>query len=137
MAYKLDSATPLLLVFDMIEAVGFYRDVLGFEVVAASPEVETPEGRFSHWVSLRRDGAELMLNTAYDSGERPPARDEVHWAGHADTALYLACADVDAAYAHVVAKGLAAPPPIMTPYGLKTFEVTDPDGYTLVFQSRP
>jgi glyoxylase I family protein len=137
MAYKLDGATTLFLVFDMNEAVGFYRDLLGFEIVAKSPEVETPEGRFSHWVWLKRDGAELMLNTAYDSGERPPVRDEVHWAGHGDTALYLACEDVDAAYAHVIGKGLAAPPPIMTLHGLKTFEITDPDGYTLVFQSRP
>jgi len=38
--------TPLIDVFDMTRALAFYRDVLGFAVVAASPEVETAEGRF-------------------------------------------------------------------------------------------
>ena len=37
--------TPLIGVFDMPRALAFYRDVLGFAVVSASPEVETAEGR--------------------------------------------------------------------------------------------
>src|SRR5260370_22518561 len=37
--------TPLLDVLDMPSALAFYRDVLGFAVVSASPEVETSEGR--------------------------------------------------------------------------------------------
>jgi glyoxylase I family protein len=45
--------TPLIGVFDMPRAVAFYRDALGFAVVSASPEVETAEGRFSHWMWLR------------------------------------------------------------------------------------
>ena len=35
--------TPLISVFDMPRALAFYRDVLGFAVVSASPEVETAE----------------------------------------------------------------------------------------------
>ncbi len=46
----LTGATPYIEVFDMIESVAFYRDQLGFEVVFASPEVVTREGRFSHFV---------------------------------------------------------------------------------------
>ena len=63
--------TPLIGVFDMPTALAFYRDVLGFAVVSASPEVETAEGRFSHWMWLRFGQAEIMLNTQYDSNERP------------------------------------------------------------------
>ena len=63
--------TPLIGVFDMPRALAFYLDVLGFTVVSASPEVETAEGRFSHWMWLRFGGAEIMLNTLYDSNERP------------------------------------------------------------------
>ena len=44
--------TPLLGVFDMTESLSFYRYTLGFTVVSASPEVETLEGRFSHWVGF-------------------------------------------------------------------------------------
>jgi len=54
--------TPLIQVFDMPHALAFYRDLLGFGVVSASPEVETPEGRFSHWTRLLLGAADLMLN---------------------------------------------------------------------------
>jgi len=53
--------TPLIGVFDMPQSLAFYRDLLGFEVVTASPEVETTEGRFSHWMWLRLGAANLML----------------------------------------------------------------------------
>ncbi len=71
MAIETTGMTPLLQVFDMPEALAFYGDRLGFSVVDRSPEVETPEGRFSHWVWLRLGPCDLMLNTAYDAGERP------------------------------------------------------------------
>lgn len=63
--------TPLIGVFDMPRSLAFYRDLLGFSVVSASPEVETKEGRFSHWMWLRFGKADIMLNTQYDSNERP------------------------------------------------------------------
>src|SRR5690348_6285311 len=90
------SMTPLLQVFDMPRAVAFYRDKLGFAVVAHSPEIESAEGRYFHWCTLRRDGAQLMLNTAYDEGERPSGRDEARWAGHAHTVLFVDCPELDA-----------------------------------------
>ncbi len=131
---QLTGLTPLIGVFDMPTALAFYRDSLGFEVVSASPQVETPEGRFSHWVWLRRDGAELMLNTAYDAGERPAARDGPREAGHGDTCLYIGCADLDATHADLAARGLAVTPPARAPYGLRRFSLRDPDGFELVFQ---
>jgi glyoxylase I family protein len=126
--------TPLIGVFDMTTALAFYRDLLGFEVVSASPLVETPEGRFSHWMWLRLGAAELMLNTHYDSGQRPehPSRSRV--ASHGDICFYIGCTDIDAAYQQLMRRGLKADPPKMAPYGLKHFAVKDPDGYTIVFQ---
>jgi glyoxylase I family protein len=58
MSFSPQGLTPLIGVFDMPRALAFYRDVLGFAVVSASPEVETAEGRFSHWMWLRFGGAE-------------------------------------------------------------------------------
>src|SRR5436190_1138032 len=95
MAIEVDGMAPLLQVYDMNEALGFYRDALGFELVADSGEVEAPEGRFFHWCWLRLGPADLMLNTAYDEGERPPARDPARQAAHADLCLYFGVADVD------------------------------------------
>ena len=129
--------TPLISVFDMVKSAAFYTDLLGFEVVASSPVVETPEGRFSHWMWLRFGGAELMLNTKYDSGERPLHPDATHAAWHGDTCLYIGCPDVDAVYEELTRRGLRADPVAVAPYGLKMFGMEDPDGYKIVFQEAP
>jgi uncharacterized glyoxalase superfamily protein PhnB len=134
MTFKPVGLTPLIGVFDMSTSLAFYRDLLGFEIVSASPEVETPEGRFSHWVWLRLGAADLMLNTQYDSRERPPQPEAARVAAHKDTCFYLGCSDVDAAYTSLTERGLQAERPVRAPYGLRLFSVTDPDGYTLVFQ---
>ena len=126
--------TPLIGVFDMPKALAFYRDVLGFEVVSASPVVQTPEGRFSHWMWLRLGQAELMLNTQYDSGERPEHPVTARLVAHGDTCFYVGCSDIDSAYEQLTLRGLQADPPKIAPYGLKTFSVKDPDGYAVVFQ---
>jgi catechol 2,3-dioxygenase-like lactoylglutathione lyase family enzyme len=130
----LASMTPLLQVFDMPSAIAFYRDKLGFEVVAHSPEVETAEGRFFHWCWLRRDGAQLMLNTAYDGNERPAERDEARWAGHAHTVLFVDCPELDAFHQELRARGLDVAPPQTRDYRMRQIAVSDPDGYELCFQ---
>lgn len=126
--------TPLLQVFDMPRAVDFYCNKLGFEVIEHSPEVETREGRFFHWCRLRRDSTQLMLNTAYDSDERPAERDEARWSGHAHTVLFVDCPELDALHGELRAKGLDIAPPRTAYYGMRQIEVTDPDGYELCFQ---
>lgn len=131
---KLTSMTPLLQVHDMPRAVAFYCGKLGFEVVEHSPEVETGEGRFFHWCRLRRDDAQFMLNTAYDSDERPPERDEARWAGHGHTVLFIGCPELDELCAELRSKGLDVAPPQTATYGMRQVEVTDPDGYELCFQ---
>jgi glyoxylase I family protein len=123
--------TPLIGVFDMPRALAFYRDTLGFSVVFASPEVETAEGQCSHYMWLRFGQAEIMLNTQYDSNERPPQPPENR---SRDAVFYIHCSDVELAYQELTSRGLKAEPPKLAPYGLKRFSVEDPDGYTIVFQ---
>lgn len=120
---------PLLQVFDMPTAIGFYRDILGFELVATSGG-----GEQSDWVLLRRDGVELMLNTAYEADARPPTSNAARIASHSDIGLFFGCSDIEGAYAYLVAKGVNAEPPKVAPYGMKQLYVTDPDGYVLCFQ---
>jgi glyoxylase I family protein len=131
---KLLGVTSLPSVFDMPVAIRFYRDVLGFTVVNSSPEIDAPEGRYFHWAWLRRGDAQLMLNTAYDAGERPPERDFHRWKGHGDTCLYFACSDVDQLFEELEAGGLHPAKPRNAPYGMRQLHVLDPDGYTLCFQ---
>jgi glyoxylase I family protein len=131
---RLTGNVPLLQVFDMPTALAFYRDQLGFEPVSTSPEVEAAEGRFSHWMWLRRDQAEVMLNTAYDSNERPAERDAARWTGHRDTCVHIGCDDVDALWTELRDKGLDCAPPKDAPYGMRQLYLTDPDNHGLCFQ---
>jgi uncharacterized glyoxalase superfamily protein PhnB len=125
---------PLIGVFDMTTSLAFYRDVLGFAVLSASPEVETAEGKFSHWVWLQFGEAEIMLNTQFDSNERPL---EAPQTTPKDVVFYISCSNVELAYTELTGRGLQAPPPQMAPYGLRVFSSKDPDGYTIVFQEAP
>ncbi len=127
--------TALLGVFDMRASVHFYCHVLGFEMVDHSPFYA--EGEF-HWAMLRKGPIELMLNTAYDEGERPERPDSARMASHGDVVFYLGCADVDAAYEHLVANDVVCEPPKAVRYGsrypFKVLSVFDPDGYHLCLQ---
>ena len=123
---------PLLQVFDMPTSVRFYRDILGFELVT-NAAMRAPD-EFG-WCLLRRsDGSELMLNTAYDDGERPPESDPARVDAHGDTCIYFGCPDVDAAYRHLLEKGLTINAPKVAWYGMKQLYLKDPDGFGICFQ---
>jgi glyoxylase I family protein len=129
MAIEVRGMAPLLEVFDMPASIAFYRDVLGFDVVSTS----SPGPRFD-WALLRLQAVELMLNTAYEEDQRPPAPDPARVAAHHDTCIYFGCPDVDAAFAHLRAKGIDVKEPKVAHYGMKQLYLSDPDGYSLCFQ---
>ena len=129
MTLSMEGMTPLIQVFDMPTSVAFYRDVLGFEVARQSQ----PGDSFD-WCLLRRDGVDLMLNTAYEQEYRPAAPEPARIAAHEDIGFFVACRDVDEAYSHLREKGLDLRPPTIAPYGLKQLYLKDPDGYVLCFQ---
>jgi glyoxylase I family protein len=129
MAIDVRGLAPLLDVFDMPTSVRFYRDVLGFEVVQTSGP-----GENYGWCLLRRNGVDLMLNTAYEDDQRPPGPDPARVAAHRDTALFFGCGDVDGAYDHLRGHGCKVQPPVVQAYGMKQLYVSDPDGYNLCFQ---
>jgi glyoxylase I family protein len=135
MSFELREICPLLQVFDMPASLAFYRDTLGFEVVQAAPPPDRVATDEFGWVWLRRDGANLMLNTAYDpDAARPAAPDAARVAAHDDTALFIGCPDVDGVYEHLRTRGVAVEAPTVAPYGMRQLYVKDPDGFTLCFQ---
>ena len=129
-AITIQGMAPLLQVFDMPASISFYRDTLGFEIASQSQKELEDD---CDWVLLRLNGAELMLNTAYEKQERPPNVDPQRIAAHADTAIYFGCPDVEAAYNHLRAKEIAVRPPAITSYGWKAIYISDPDGFLLCF----
>jgi len=129
MPIHVEGLAPLIQVFDMPISIAFYRDKLGFTVASTSEP-----GDDCDWALLRLDGAELMLNTAYEREHRPTAPDPARVAAHEDTALFFGCQDVDGVYAHLRAMGVEAEPPNVAPYGMKQLYLKDPDGYVICFQ---
>ncbi len=65
----------------MPASLRFYRDILGFAVVAS----DRP-GDDCDWCLLRQGRAELMLNTQYERDERPSAPNPARRNAHRDTA---------------------------------------------------
>src|SRR5437868_5468665 len=111
MAIDVRGLTALLEVFDMPTSLAFYRDVLGFEIVQTSDA-----GEHFYWAMLKLGGATIMLNTAYDEGERPEAPDPGRVSGHADTELFFECPNVDDVYAHLRTNGCDVKQPETTHY---------------------
>jgi catechol 2,3-dioxygenase-like lactoylglutathione lyase family enzyme len=133
MSVSIQGMVPLLQVFDMPRAVAFYRDIFGFAVASTS----APRGRDDFdWCLLRRDGVELMLNTAYEADHRPGTPEPARVATHKDTGLFFACPDVDGAHVHLRAQGIDIEPPTIAPYGMKQLYLRDPHGYEICLQSR-
>lgn len=120
---------PLLQVFDMPAAIHFYRDILGFTVSQTSSP-----GDNCGWAWLKLNGADLMLNTAYEADQRPPFPVAARIAAHGDTGLYFGCEDLDDAYRHLRAHGVPAKEPEVARYGMKQLYFNDPDGYRLCLQ---
>jgi catechol 2,3-dioxygenase-like lactoylglutathione lyase family enzyme len=133
MSVDIRGMTPLLQVFDMATSLKFYCDVLGFEIVQTDANSEAPN---HNWVWLRLQDTDLMLNTAYEYGQRPPTADARRVSSHDDVTLYFGAPDVDAVYAHLRAKGIDVKEPTIAPYGMKQLYVHDPDGFSLCFQWR-
>jgi len=131
MALEIQGMTPLLQVFDMATSLRFYCDVLGFTIVQTDGNTSAPN---HNWVWLRLKDVDLMLNTAYDEGQRPPIADPRRVAAHDDTALFFGAPDVDAVYSCLRDKGLDVKHPTVAPYGMKQLFVRDPDGFSLCFQ---
>ena len=129
MPIEVRGLAPLIEVFDMPTSLAFYRDKLGFRVTG-----DSGQGDESGWVMLELGNATIMLNTAYDDGERPDAPDPSRVAAHHDTCIYFSCPDVDAAYEHLKSQNITARPPSTAPYGMKQLYVSDPDNYNLCFQ---
>lgn len=129
MEIKTDGICTLLQVFDMNASIFFYCNVLGFELYqSAGPEED------KGWVWLKKGNIELMLNTAYETSDRPLQPDPSRVAVHSDTCIYIGCLNIDQAYDYLLSKGIQLSPPTITHYGMKQMYLLDPDGYSLCFQ---
>lgn len=122
---------PELIVHDVSRALVFYRDQLGFSVIATAPETGDPL-----WALLRQDTAEIMLQ-AHDA-----VRDELPhiWRQACGGTLLLMLkfaspALVRQASARLSTVGCLTTPARNTAYGTLEAIGRDHDGYTLILSS--
>jgi uncharacterized glyoxalase superfamily protein PhnB len=107
-------AATIFTVRDLAPSVAHYRDVLGFTVTFQY-------GEPAFYACLCRDEVAIHLRTG--TGWTP---------GNGAIAVFVK--DVDALYAELIARGAKVlKPPQDYDYGMRDFDVADPDGNQLTF----
>jgi catechol 2,3-dioxygenase-like lactoylglutathione lyase family enzyme len=96
------------------EAIAFFVDVLGFELVEDAPAV-SDAGHPKRWVVVRPAGAETGILLARADGEAQAAAIGRQAGGR--VAFFLRVDDFDAAYARIAGAGCEVTPARDEPYG--------------------
>lgn len=107
---------PVFVVRDIGVSVAWYRDVLGFQVAFVY-------GEPTFYAGVCRNDATIHLQAA-SATERQPGQ----------STAYVFTTDVDAYYAEISSRGASAvKSPADYDYGLRDFDIRDPDGNSLCF----
>ena len=112
----------MLAVADLPRTIAFYTGKLGFAVTSTFGDPPV-------WCTLERDGQEIMFNA-------PPREEVIRDVPRKSKdyqIFYLNTDDVAGLHASLRARGVAATDLRVTVYGMKEFEVRDPDDYWLWF----
>jgi catechol 2,3-dioxygenase-like lactoylglutathione lyase family enzyme len=116
------SAFPILTTADLDRSLGFYRDLLGFEVTYRFPAEGPPT-----YVSLRLGDSEIGLGE--NTGMSAAASAHFQLCVYADD-----CAE---AVEHLRAHGVTIlGEPVVQPWGERMATVADPDGHRAVIMSQ-
>ena len=119
---RLARLTPMLAVTDIERTIAFYCSELGFRCVSKFGEPRPV------WCHLERDSVDLMFNA-------PPASEmtELTRRGKDFQIYYFYPDDVLALHTDWKRKGLPVTALRVTNYGMREFELRDPEGYWLWF----
>ena len=105
-----------LIVDDYDEAIAFFVDVLGFELIEDSPALTSRAGRPKRWVVVRPPGAVTALLLAKADGEREIRAVGDQFAGR--VGLFLRVEDFESSYARMREVGVEfVGEPRQEPYG--------------------
>jgi uncharacterized glyoxalase superfamily protein PhnB len=124
--HEFRGVTPYLYYDDAGAMMAWLERVFAFEQM---PRYVDKSGRVREG-AVKAGDAEIWVTGTPWSG---------YWKAHGRGELGLTLiwvADVDAHHAHVVAQGVAADPPQDQTYGVRSYNVTDPEGYKWGFMQR-
>lgn len=115
-APKFCAAATLFVVGDVLKSVAHYRDILGFDVAFTYGEPVFYGG-------VTRDDVTIHFQAAHRTKRA---------AGHGAVNIFVT--EVDALHAELASRGaLIVQPPGDRPYGMRDFDLDDPDGNRLTF----
>lgn len=113
---KISSAAPVLQVNDVHRAIAFYCDTLGFtkDFLYGDPP---------NYGGVRKDDTVFHLNEIEENKARCGMG-----------SVYVFCDEVDSYYAEIKSRGAEVTSPLATyPYGMRDFQIKDPDGNVICF----
>ena len=127
--------TPNLIVADIDRSIAFYRDVLGFSVVAHVPDA-TP----FVFAWLQRGAISVFVNTVAAVRQDHPGLAARPIGGTATLFMTIEADDtatgVDALFAEISGKARVIMPLKTQFYGMREFGIEDPDSYVIFFAQR-
>jgi len=113
---QLSHCAPVLPVDNLKETVAYYQEAFGFDV-------SFMWGEPAHYAVLKRDDVGVHLTEREDTSKKIPP-----------CTVYVFVNDVDALYEEFKGKGIDMfSPPETQDYGMREFEVSDPNGHFLIF----
>lgn len=123
---KVTGVSIELMVRDVAATVGFWRDQLGFEVVAVEPEGAPT------WGAVTLEGVTISFK------QDARLRGEFDWFdGMSQGGTTMVCIDVDdleAWHVEIARRFELIDHPHLTPCGATQFAIRDLDGYVVIFQ---
>ena len=118
MKQLLSHAATVLPVSDIDQSIDFYTGQLGFELTFSWESPTT-------YAVLNRDSV-VNIHLV--------RRDPKHVISSIHTAIYIFTHDIESLYTEFLSKGVDIPNPLLErDYGMKDFDVADPDGHILAF----
>ena len=139
---RLADLVPMLAVRDLKRTIEWYTTGLGFQLVNTFGDPPV-------WCCLKRDGVELFFNQPPASSFPPDWPGHVAASGHPPHAeprqghpteqirslhiFYVHVDNLNALHRELAARALTPTEIRVTGYGMKEFELRDPDGYWLWF----
>lgn len=114
---------PMLICGDVQSSIKFYTDVVGLDVADRQDE----QGK-SGWAMLQKNGVKLMLASPHYFPEMPKVQDRYFQAQY-----YFYTSDIEGLRARIEGGGHEPSGIVEQPWGMREFEMADPDGHLLVF----
>ncbi len=126
MTTQMKNLTPNLMVEDVNQTVDFYKNVLGFDLIATVPET----GQFN-WAMMKQGGVEMQFQLRASLAEEIPAfKDRL--IGGALT-LYIGVEGIEELHERLKDKVTIVQAMHTTFYGMQEFALQDNNGFVISF----